>query len=523
MIDLRISGASTSPRAESDIRLNYGDPNRIIAASNNLGNPTQAQFFSTDGGSTWSQTNLPPVTGDVFQGDPAVDWTSDGTAWAFTLGSDTMMNIRLHGFRSTDSGANWTFDATVSGTQLAADRDVVWVDHEATSPFRDQIYAMWHVGLPVFFARRTAGATGAWQAPIQLSGAETTGIGIGGDVKTNAYGDVFVFWPDADGSRNISVVKSTDGGQTFTTPIVIAQTFASRRRLRIPSVPVVTVGGALQGGCRVYISAGAYRTATKDLVYAVWTDLSGKTGCATGFGPGNSTTSACKTRVWFTRSTNGGTTWSTPKMINNQPGRNDQFHSRLCVDESNGNLVVTYHDTVNDPSRLQTDVFMQTSKDDGRTWSTAVALTSARTDETSTGANTFRYGDYNGLHGHNGIFFPTWTDRRSGGAEEIWTAQVSIPGTLLPATGRITLLRVNDVKTGFGPPGDFLDVDVVVQLDTMPGRAFGFQLRDDSQGTARRAMLDMLRDAFSQNIQVTIDYIVTGLSNGRILRVVNSP
>src|SRR5205823_4840595 len=86
MSDLRISGASTSPRSESDIRLNYGDPSKVIAASNDINNPTQAQFYSTDGGVTWNQTNLPPIAGDMSQTDPAVDWTSDGTAWALTLG-----------------------------------------------------------------------------------------------------------------------------------------------------------------------------------------------------------------------------------------------------------------------------------------------------------------------------------------------------------------------------------------------------------------------------------------------------
>ena len=32
------------------------------------------------------QTSLPAGRGDSFQSDPEVDWTSDGTAWALTLG-----------------------------------------------------------------------------------------------------------------------------------------------------------------------------------------------------------------------------------------------------------------------------------------------------------------------------------------------------------------------------------------------------------------------------------------------------
>ena len=43
---------------------------------------------------------------------------------------------------------------------------------------------------------RRTGPTGAWQTPLQVSAAETVGTGIGADIKTNANGDVFAFWPD---------------------------------------------------------------------------------------------------------------------------------------------------------------------------------------------------------------------------------------------------------------------------------------------------------------------------------------
>jgi hypothetical protein len=94
---------------------------------------------------------------------------------------------------------------------------------------------------------------------------------------------------------------------------------------------------------------------------------------------------------------------------------------------------------------------------------------------------------------------------------------------LAAATGRITFLRVHDVGTGWGPPSDFLDVEVVIVLDTLAGDAFGFQLRVDSEEDARRGMLDLLRDAFGRNNSVTIDYVKTGLRNGRILRVADLP
>jgi hypothetical protein len=96
-------------------------------------------------------------------------------------------------------------------------------------------------------------------------------------------------------------------------------------------------------------------------------------------------------------------------------------------------------------------------------------------------------------------------------------------GSTLAAEGKLTFLRVHDVGTGWGPPGDFLDVEVVVKLDTAPGKAFGFQLRTDDNEGARHGMLDLLRDAFNEDHRVRVDYVRTGLHNGRILRVMVLP
>lgn len=91
---------------------------------------------------------------------------------------------------------------------------------------------------------------------------------------------------------------------------------------------------------------------------------------------------------------------------------------------------------------------------------------------------------------------------------------------LLQSTGRIDFLRVHDVGSAYGPPSDRIDVEVVIHLDTMPGKAYGFQLRNDGQRAARQGMLDLLRDAFAQNGIVTIDYwIDDGKNNGEIIRV----
>ena len=134
--DLRISGASPNSRSESDIRVNYQDTSKILAASNDLGASTQAQFFSSDRGETWGQSNLPLALADALHSDPAVDWTSDGTAWSITIGIDGSFRLKLRAYNSTDGGATWSFDSTPSGARTDTDREIMWVDHSSSSPFR---------------------------------------------------------------------------------------------------------------------------------------------------------------------------------------------------------------------------------------------------------------------------------------------------------------------------------------------------------------------------------------------------
>lgn len=103
------------------------------------------------------------------------------------------------------------------------------------------------------------------------------------------------------------------------------------------------------------------------------------------------------------------------------------------------------------------------------------------------------------------------------GTGDIRTVGVLYP-RLTSTNGRVTMLRAHDVGTKYGPPWDQIDVEVVFRLDTEPNRAFGFQLRDDTNGAAHKDMLDLLRTAYKRNARVGIDY-TPGWSNGKILRV----
>ena len=421
--EVRVSGLQTVPRSESDIRINFSDPTKIISASNNIGGTGhQAIYYSTNSGVSWSQTELPLTSTDASHSDPTVDWSSDGNAWSSTLGI-VSSTLRMRNYVSANNGATWTFDGTPSGTQTNVDKQMVWIDHSPTSPYYNQQYAIWHNGLPAFMNRRTAGVAGTWlAAPIQVSGAESTGTCIGSDVKTNSYGDVFGFWPTTT-NRKILVVKSTNGGASYGTPVQVTTTYDGYDI----GVPSFNNRRAL-----IYVSGGAYRTASKNLVYVCWTDLSGETGCtAAANEPGANTASTCKTRIWFARSLDGGATWQAPIKINNQAGLNDQFNQCLAVDETNGTIGIMYYDTQADAGRKKTDVYYQYSANDGVTWSTAEKITTGQTDETTASANSGnQYGDYNSISFYANNAWPVWTDRRSNLKEEIWTAKITT--TIVP-------------------------------------------------------------------------------------------
>jgi hypothetical protein len=411
--NLSISGASNNPRSESDIRINLNNPQQIIAASNNIGNSRQAQFFSSDGGISWGQTTLPLLTSDSLHSDPTVAWTSDGTAWATTIGinaDNTVLQMRA--YKSTDGGKNWIFDGTFSGDQTNADKQMMWVDLAATSAFRDRIYVIWHNGQPAYVSYRSSAG---WHAPIRISGAETTGTAIGSDITGNAAGNVFAVWPDT-GSKSLFFVKSTDGGNTFTAPRLIARTFATFQ----VSVPAFANRSALVG-----TSIATFN----DNVYVAWADLSGDNGCKVPANePANNVNSDCKSRIWFAASSNSGLTWSEPAHINPEAVRSDQFNHRLAVDPETGILGIVYYSASTDLDRKKTNLMFQFSTDGGKTWSKQpTKVTTAMTDETTVDAdNGNQFGDYNGLSVAKGVFFPCWTDRRDNGSEAIFTARITL-------------------------------------------------------------------------------------------------
>lgn len=400
--------------SESAIAVDASDPRYVIAGANNIGGSgRQKQFFSADAGATWGQTELPLAPGRAFNSDPTMAFASDGTAWSSTLGIDSQgSSIEVQVFKSTDHGASWTFAATVS-TGNDNDKQMLWIDPQPTSPFKDHLYLAWDApGAGVRFARSTDKGL-SWSAPQSLSADGAIGVHL----VTGPAGELYVAWPDTD-SRELRLRKSTDGGASFGPVRTIAVTNDSYE-IRVPAM--------CRRNALIYLSLGVDRSSgpRAGTVYAAWTDRNGGTadpGCTDVSSPANAS-------VYLASSANGGDTWSTPAAVHPDPAATDQFNQWLDVDPADGTVHVIYYDTADDPGRKATHLYYSASSDGGASWTTRVRVTTAPTNETTAGADSGnQYGDYNGLAAYRSVAYPSWTDRREGnpgGKEQIYTASLT--------------------------------------------------------------------------------------------------
>ena len=271
---------------------------------------------STDGGVTFSTpTNVSKSPGLSFSPRIAVD-TSGGVNVVWV--DNTPGHQTIFFSRSTDGGVNFSTPVNISNDPSDSANPQIAVD--ATG----NISVVWEndtINLGVFYAHSTDGGV-SFSSPLPLS-TNTSGS-YGPQLAVDANGNIFVVWEDDFSTRaHVSFSRSADKGATFSTP----QLNLSKDSTGNSTAPMI----ALDGGGNINV---------------VWVDDS----------PGYFA-------IFFTRSSDNGTTFSTAKGISNTSG--DSANPQLAVDASNNVHVVWQHNT---PQVFNSDIFFARSADGGATF-----------------------------------------------------------------------------------------------------------------------------------------------------------
>jgi len=406
----------TSPTgaAETAIKIHPTNTNLVVAGSNGPGSG-QKMWTSNDGGSTWAAAAALPLGSTCC--DPTIDWSADGAyAYTATLGSCSGRGCGVWFYRSADNGATWTsLESATPGdprrelTTKGSDKEYLHVDKFATSPYKDNLYMTWHESNVLKFSRSTDFGN-TWSTKITLSATATKGIGS--DIASDKNGNVFYFWP-AFNTKQILVRKSTNGGSSFNTAVVVSAT-QDGYDFNIPAME--TRRAFIYVSADADLSNGTYA----NRVYAAWTDTTA---------PESGTAANNHGRIQVGYTSDGGATWTIRTPHETADANSvDRFHPWLGVGPD-GKVYVIYYDTRNDASRVAVDIYYSVSSDGGNSWAAPARLTSQISPQIDT---SFEWGDYNGLDVVGNQLISIFTDNRneSGGSADsvdAYAAGISVP------------------------------------------------------------------------------------------------
>jgi hypothetical protein len=119
---------------------------------------------------------------------------------------------------------------------------------------------------------------------------------------------------------NVAVIRSTDGGATWSAPVIVSQ---------LTDAPVSIAGAGVRTGDVIPIFTADPATGN---LYVVWQD--GR------FSPDG------QAKIAFSMSSDGGLTWSTPIRVDQSPGDVPAFTPQVHVN-ADGTIGVTYYDLQN--------------------------------------------------------------------------------------------------------------------------------------------------------------------------------
>jgi hypothetical protein len=486
---------------ETAIAQNSFNPRQLVAGFNDYrrGDGNCYGSFSANGGTSWTDTTIPmgftrgTAFGNVAReyweagGDPSVAWDTRGNAYfacmVFQRGEPTTNNpdvsSAVYVFRSTgDGGASWDFPGrpavetySISPTGLPLnDKSYMTVDNHAGSPFRDRIYVTWTLfasdGSAYIYEVHSDDYGQTFSAPVLVSGTSplcTNTFGAGttqGTCNENQFSDPFT-GPDgtlyvaydnynnpasssSDNHNQVLLVRSTDGGQTFSAPVKVANfydlpdcaTYQGGQDLGRACVP--EKGPAQNSVFRAanYPSGSVNPINPKQVAVTFGSYINRDSNEANGCVPagvsattgqnlytGVKTAGACNNKIVLSVSGDGGATFTgtttDPRnlpVVTTAPGqaRTDQWFQWASFTPA-GTLVSSYFDRQygSDETTGTMDVSVSASSDLAR-FLVARATSSSMpvpTQFPDTQGNSVFFGDYSGLTAQSGAH-PLWMDTR---------------------------------------------------------------------------------------------------------------
>jgi hypothetical protein len=485
---------------ETAIAQNPLNPRQMVAGFNDYrrGDGTCGTAFSRNGGSSWTDSTMPngftrgTAFGNVARqywqagGDPSVAWDSRGNAYyscqVFMRGPGGVTNnpdlsSAVYVFRSTgDAGASWNFtghpavETFNSNPAVLTDKPYMTIDNNPNSPFRDRIYVTW----TQFAADGTAylmevhsndyGQT--FSAPVVVSTTSSLCSNTGGvptpqgTCNNNQFSNPFT-GPDGalyvafdnfnttntgnDNHFQVLLTKSTDGGQTFSAPVLVGNYYelpdcAAFQGGQDPFRACIPEKGTAQNSVfrATNYPSGAVNPANPSQVAVTFgsyinRDSNESDGCAPA---GNSTTTggqlytgvktagACNNKILLSVSNNGGATFTgstvDPRLlpvVNTARRQNgtDQWWQWAGF-TPRGTLVTSYYDRQYGSAEFtgNMDISVSTSRNlssfkVSRATSASMPLPTQFPD---TQGNSLFFGDYTGLSAVSGAH-PLWMDTRN--------------------------------------------------------------------------------------------------------------
>ena len=366
----------TNAEVEPMVAVNLTNTNNIVGVWqqdrwSNGGSAGLRTGASLDGGRSWSTTQIPFTRctggngangGNYARGtDPWVTITPSGTAYqialgfnggTFVAGSQSAVLVS----RSTDSGLTWSNPTAliVDGSQFFNDKESITADRHKDG----YVYATWDRLVitgngPSYFSRTIDnGVTWEPARPIFDPGGNNQTINnqIVALPPSSGGGQnaIVNFFTQIDTVNNVqasrlALVRSTDNGVSWSAPIYVADIQAIGTR-------DPDTGTRLRDGATLASFAGG----TNGHLAAVWQDARFSTGVRDG--------------IAFSRSLDGGFTWSTPVQVNSVPAVQALLPAVTIRDD--GTIGVLYYDMRNntsDAGTLLVDAWLATSKD-GVVW-----------------------------------------------------------------------------------------------------------------------------------------------------------